>query len=102
VLLFIAPKSRTFAIVGDIGIHARGGQELWAGVAGALSEAFRAGRWTEGLVEAIRLVGDELARHFPRTGAGDVNELPDAILRDPRSRRGDSGERESGERESGE
>jgi uncharacterized membrane protein len=92
VLIFIAPKSRTFAILGDTGIHERGGQDLWNGVAGALGEGFRAGRWTDALEQAIRLVGDELARHFPRTSAADVNELPDAILRDPRNPRGESGE----------
>ena len=95
VLILIAPKSRTFAILGDAGIHACGGDALWAGVAAGLAEAFRAGRWTEGLVKAIRLVGDELARHFPRTAA-DVNELPDALLRDPGPRVG-QGEGGSGE-----
>jgi uncharacterized membrane protein len=84
VLLFIAPKSRTFAILGDTGIHRHGGDELWGGVAGAMGTAFRNGEWTEGLVRAIRMIGGELARHFPKTDEPGVNELPDAILRDPR------------------
>jgi uncharacterized membrane protein len=83
VLIFIAPVTHTFAILGDAGIHERGGEALWGGVAGELSAAFKAGRWTDGLVEAIRRIGEELARHFPRGEATDVNELPDAVLRDP-------------------
>ena len=82
VLIFIAPKTRTFAIVGDTGIHAQGGDGLWTAVAGEMGASFRAGEWTEGLVRAIGRVGDVLARHFPRSGE-DLNELPDAILRDP-------------------
>lgn len=83
VLIFIAPKTRTFAIVGDTGIHAQGGDGLWTAAAGEMGEAFRAGQWTEGLVRAIGQVGDVLARHFPRSGDDDWNELPDAIVRDP-------------------
>jgi uncharacterized membrane protein len=83
VLIFIAPKSRTFAVLGDTGIHQHGGELMWAQVAHGLGVAFRAGRWTEGLVQAIREVGDELARFFPRGPGDDVNELPDAVLRDP-------------------
>lgn len=86
VLIFIAPKSRTFAIVGDTGIHAQGGDGLWTAMAGEMGEFFRAGQWTEGLVRAIGRVGEVLARHFPRSGDGDLNELPDALLRDPTDR----------------
>lgn len=92
VLVFIAPKSRTFAILGDSGIHGCGGDALWAGAAAVMGEAFRAERWTDGVVGAIRRVGEALARHFPRTGADDVNELPDAIARD----HGGAAEPESG------
>lgn len=37
---------------------------------------FRAGRFLEGVLIAIDLIGSELSRHFPRA-PGDRNELPD-------------------------
>ena len=47
-----------------------------------MGDDFRADRFTEGIVAAVKRVGDELARHFPRRpGETDRNELPDAISR---------------------
>lgn len=76
VLLFIVPARRQFEIVGDVEIHARVRKDFWSDVAAALSRRFHDGDFTGGLVEAIELVGSELANHFPRQ-PGDVNELPD-------------------------
>jgi len=83
VLLFVAPASRSFAVIGDRGIHDRCGEGFWPAVAAAVGEEFRAGRFTEGIIAGIEKVGDELARHFPRRpGDADRNELPDTVSRD--------------------
>jgi uncharacterized membrane protein len=82
VLLYVAPRVRRFAVIGDIGIHDKGGRELWPKVATTLEAAFREGRYTEGLVEAVAKLGELLAQHFPRTSGADVNELPDQISED--------------------
>jgi uncharacterized membrane protein len=83
VLLFVAPESQTFAVLGDRGIHERCGDEFWSAVAGVMREEFKAGRFTEGILAGIAKVADELVRHFPRSaGDGDVNELPDTVSRD--------------------
>jgi uncharacterized membrane protein len=83
VLIFLAPKSRSFAVLGDTGIHERCGDEFWSRVASAMSLHFREGRFSEGLVVGIAAAGSELARHFPRhAGDGDRNELPDTVSRD--------------------
>ena len=79
ILFFIVPSRRRFAVLGDSGIHARVGQEFWDLLAGALSESFRKGDPTEGLVRAIRTAGERLAEHFPYDAASDKNELPDDI-----------------------
>jgi uncharacterized membrane protein len=79
ILFFIVPSRRKFIILGDEGIHARVGQEFWAGVAAALSEEFKKGRFSEGLVRGIAEVGKRLAEHFPYDAATDKNELPDEI-----------------------
>ena len=83
VLLFVAPVSQTFAVVGDEGIHARCGPGFWKDVAAAVAEDFRAGRFTDGIVKGVARVGDALATHFPRAeGATDRNELPDEVTED--------------------
>jgi uncharacterized membrane protein len=69
VLLFIVPRRREFAIVGDAGIHALAGEDLWTGVRDRLGEAFRSGRYTEGIIEAVETIGASLSRHFPKPAA---------------------------------
>jgi len=83
VLIFLAPSSRSFAVLGDSGIHERCGEEFWTRVASAMSGHFREGRFSDGLVAGIAAVGSELARHFPpHEGDGDRDELPDTVSRD--------------------
>ena len=79
VLLFVVPARRKFVVLGDEGIHAKVGQEFWEKVAAALSAKFHTGDFTGGLVDAIGVIGDELAHHFPHAGEADVNELPDHV-----------------------
>ena len=66
VLLFIAPRSRKLAILGDSAIHERTGDGRWRDVVIAVSGHLRHGRFTDGLVAGIRLLGEDLARQFPR------------------------------------
>ena len=82
VLLFVAPASQRFAVVGDQGIHEKMGPEFWKDVAAAMEEDFRQGRFTDGIVKGVAKAGDALATHFPRTGGPDVNELPDEVSED--------------------
>lgn len=79
VLLFIAPASQGFAIIGDEGVHAKCGDAFWTEVAAAMQENFRGGRYTAALLEGISRAGSLLATHFPRA-ADDANELPDSVL----------------------
>ena len=81
VLLFIAPRSRNFAIVGDLGVHEKCGEAFWQDLAATMSTAFKSGRLTEGLMNTVQRTGTLLAEHFPRQ-SDDVNELPDEIATD--------------------
>jgi uncharacterized membrane protein len=82
VLVFVAPESQTFAVVGDEAIDARVPEGFWTSMVEGMTGQFRSGRFTEGIVEAVTRVGDELTRHFPRRpDEDDENELPDAISR---------------------
>ena len=78
VLLFVAPKSRNFAVLGDTTIHEKCGPEFWEGVAAAMKKDFREDRFTEGIVAAVTAVGDLLHSHFPPV-AGHHDELKNAI-----------------------
>ena len=79
ILFFIVPARHKFIVLGDEGIHARVGQDFWEGVAAAMSEEFKKGRFSEGLLRGIAEVGKRLAEHFPFDAATDKNELPDDI-----------------------
>ena len=79
VLFFIVPSRRLFVVLGDQGIHEKVGQEFWNAVAGHLTEHFRAGEFTEGLVHGIAEVGRQLKAHFPYDKSADINELSDDV-----------------------
>ena len=79
ILFFIVPSRRTFVVLGDVGIHAKVGQEFWETVAGAVSARFKKGDFTGGLVGGIEAVGEQLAAHFPYNAETDINELSDEI-----------------------
>lgn len=79
VLLFVAPRLRRFAIVGDVGIHDHVRDAFWESVARDICQAFRAGDRTAGLERAIAAIGDRLAEHFPPDPA-DRNELPNRVV----------------------
>ncbi|HEY7409532.1 MAG TPA: TPM domain-containing protein [Vicinamibacteria bacterium] len=82
VLVYVAPESRKFAVIGDRGIDDKAGADFWRRVADDVADAFRQGQFTAGIVRAVEAVGDLLAAHFPRTEADDRNELPDELTRD--------------------
>jgi len=78
VLIFIAPASRTFAVIGDRGVHEKCGDVFWRELASAMTDHFKRGAFTDGLVVGIERAAALLATHFPRA-PDDRNELPDTI-----------------------
>jgi uncharacterized membrane protein len=79
VLFFVVPSRRKFVVLGDRGIHEQVGQEFWHQVAAVVSEKFRRGDFTGGLVRGIEEVGERLAAHFPYDPTSDKDELPDDV-----------------------
>ena len=79
VLFFVVPARRKFVVLGDSGIDEKVGQEFWHHIVGTVSERFRRGDFTGGLVAGIEAVGEDLAKHFPYDAASDTNELPDDV-----------------------
>jgi uncharacterized membrane protein len=81
VLIFVAPRVRKFAIIGDSAVHAQCGDGFWKEVALEISTHFRKGDFSEGILHGIARAGKLLAEHFPRH-AGDKNQLSDDIAHD--------------------
>ena len=64
-------------------MHQHCGEAFWKDVAAAMTEEFRAHRYTEGVLRAIERAGEVLARHFPRVeGRLDRDELSNQVSRD--------------------
>ena len=81
VLIYLVPRTRQFAIVGDRGVHEKCGDAFWREVTASMTDLLKQGRFTDAILNAIQTVGDVLARNFPRDSE-DQNELPDQIVRD--------------------
>jgi len=79
VLIFVLPRARKFAVIGDEGVHQKCGDQFWQQLVERMRAHFQQENFTDALVEAIEEVGELLARHFPKTGAPQ-NELPDDIV----------------------
>lgn len=79
VLLFVVPARRKLIVLGDLGIHQKVGAEFWQRVVAVVTERFRAGDFTGGLLRGIEEVGKQLAVHFPCDATSNVNELPNEV-----------------------
>lgn len=78
VLLFIASEDRQFTILGDSGINDNVPAGFWDDVSAKLTARFKAGEFTDGIVEAIAAAGEHLRAYFPRSES-DVDELSNEI-----------------------
>lgn len=78
VLIYLALEDKKFAIIGDVGIHAKVGDDFWSNIKENMAEHFKNSRFTDGLIQGITEAGQALQQYFPRTDA-DKNELSDDI-----------------------
>jgi len=78
VLLYLLLAERAIEIVADRGLQRHVDAAQWQAIAQEMSEAFRSGRYEDGLRHAIETVTALLVRHFPAAaGQANPNELPD-------------------------
>ncbi len=75
ILIYMSISDRRLAIFGDEAIHQHFGTDGWQAVCDQLSNRFMKEEFTEGICEAIRQMGQVLAKAFPAR-TDDVNELP--------------------------
>ena len=66
VLIFVAPRSHKFAVIGDKAVHEKCGDEFWQKLAEAMTVYFRKSEFTEGIIHGIKKAGELLAEHFPK------------------------------------
>ena len=78
VLIFVAPRTHNFAVVGDVGVQKRCGDAFWTALAQEMSGHFKKSDFTSGIIYGVHKAGELLAQHFPRK-PGDKNELPDEV-----------------------
>jgi uncharacterized membrane protein len=81
VLLFVAPRARKFAVIGDSAVHEQCGDEFWQEVTREMSAYFGKGEFTEGILHGVRRAGKLLAEHFPRH-PGEKGARPGDIAHD--------------------
>ena len=68
VLIFVAPRSHKFAVIGDEAVHAKCGDEFWRKLVDAMTGYFRKSEFTPGIIHGVQKAGELLAEHFPRRG----------------------------------
>ena len=77
VLIFLSLEENQVALVADKKIAEKVDAGYWDTQHAVIERAMKQGKHSEGLIQAIGEIGNELGRHFPRQ-ADDINELPDA------------------------
>ena len=78
ILIFILLEAREFFILADEHINQKVGASTWQSIAQAMSASFARKEFRQGLLTAVRSVGDHLAVHFPVL-PGDRNELSNKV-----------------------
>ena len=78
VLIYLLLAEHAIEIVADRGLARHEPQARWDALVGGMREAFRAGRFEEGLMQAVDAVDAMLAARYPLSdGQHNPNELPD-------------------------
>lgn len=78
VLIYLAVKSKKFAIVGDSGINEKVPPDFWNDIKEKMAADFSEGRFVDGISEAVRSVGKHLKSCFSYK-EDDINEQSDEI-----------------------
>ncbi|HEX6704369.1 MAG TPA: TPM domain-containing protein [Albitalea sp.] len=78
VLIYLLLAEHRIEIVADRGLDRKVSAEQWRSLVDGMSAAFKAGRFEDGINEAIDAVDRVMAEHFPLApGQVNRNELPD-------------------------
>ena len=78
VLIYFSLHERSFAILGDKGIHEKVRDNFWKDIVSKMQVSFSRDDFAGGLEAGIQEIGKNLKAYFPRE-TEDINELPDEI-----------------------
>ena len=76
VLIYLLLADRDVEIVADRGIHSKVGDAQWEAICRTMETALGQGRYRDAVIKGIEAVAEQLALHFPASGAA-VNEVLD-------------------------
>jgi putative membrane protein len=79
ILIYLSTGEHRAEIVADEAIVKVTTPETWGEAMTALIAELKQGRPADGLIAATGIVGDVLAKHFPRSST-DTNEIPDKLI----------------------
>ncbi|GEC77567.1 TPM domain-containing protein [Flavobacterium aquatile] len=78
VIIYVAVKSKQFAIYGDQGINDKVDDDFWNCTKDIMVNHFKTGNNVQALVEGIHNAGEQLKKHFPFED-DDTDELSNEI-----------------------
>ena len=83
VLIYLLLAERSIEVVADRGLNARVTEQVWQAMVARMAAAFKAGRFEDGLADALAQVSALLIEHFPLApDTPNPNEWPDTpVLR---------------------
>ena len=80
VMILGSLAERRVEVLAEPNIHAAVGDAVWAQAVTAVQAGMRRGDLSAGFVDAVGICGDALAAHFPATGEGKPNAMPDDLI----------------------
>ena len=78
VIIYVAVKSKQFAIYGDKGIDEKVADDFWNCTKDAMAAHFKNGNFKQGLIDGVTNAGEQLQKYFPYTDS-DTDELSNEI-----------------------
>ena len=78
VLIYVAVKSKKFAICGDKGINEVVPNDFWETTKTTMGNHFKTSNFKQGLVDGILIAGEQLKKYFPFDDS-DTDELSNEI-----------------------
>jgi uncharacterized membrane protein len=78
VIIYVAVKSKQFAIYGDKGINEKVPSDFWDTTKDTIISHFKKGNFKQGLIDGILKAGEQMQKYFPYA-EGDTDELSNEI-----------------------